>query len=207
MKLSRFGHFEHIRPGACTTMAPRVVRNSRGMRFWRCGRDVPPATPGPGPRRDNRAVAGCTARAAPLRMANRGAGAHHRHCPSHCAGLRLLAPSQSSFPAGDSCMNRWTCSQTGGRARAGARCHREGTLALSRTCSVCRYCAHAAVEWRRSAALVRSRRYPQRHWARPLGRQTPAHVRCCCSTTMRIHRRELAHYGAIENHSTAAGAQ
>ena len=60
--------------------------------------------------------------------------------------------------------------RNGGRARDGARCHREGTLALSRTCSVCRYCAHAAVEWRRSAAPDPfSPMDPQRHWGgRPL---------------------------------------
>ena len=57
--------------------------------------------------------------------------------------------------------------RNGGRAQAGARSHREGTLALSRTCSVCRYCAHAAVEWRRSAAPGQfSPMDPQRHWGR-----------------------------------------
>ena len=102
-----------------------------------------------------------------------GAGAHQRHCPSHSAGLRLHAPSieHSSWrfvhePV-DTQSGR---ARNGGRARAGARCHREGTLALSRTCSVCRYCAHAAVEWRRSAAPDPfSPLDPQRHWGgRPL---------------------------------------
>ena len=91
--------------------------------------------------------------------------------------------------------------RNGGRARDGARCHREGTLALSRTCSVCRYCAHAAVEWRRSAAPGPfSPMDPQRHWARPLGRQTPAHVRCCCSTTMEARCRT-----AGKSHTRGAG--
>ena len=143
---------------------------------------------GPDPRRDNRAVA--VARRGLHRFAwqigGRGAS------PPLPLPLRGIAVA-CSFPTE---ISGWRFvhepvdtqsgrARNGGRARAGARCHREGTLALSRTCSVCRYCAHAAVECRpECGAWPVLAAGSLAALGQTLVRQTPAHVRCCCSTTM-----------------------
>ena len=133
-------------------------------------RDAPPATPGPGPQRNNRAVAdarrglhrfawqiGGRGTSPPLSLPLRGIAVA-------CSFSIELSGWRFVHEPVDTQSGR---ARNGGRPRAGARCHREGTLAPSRTCSVCRYCAHAAVEWRRSAAHGQfSLMDPQRHRGR-----------------------------------------